>query len=201
MPTVPCWVSPIPTHKDETSLCYVCRNTQVLKQTNNQLELSMFRDKLESLETVSGTLNSMDLDKFSKQISTLEELDMHVQHILLNQDSLEQSQKTMRNIDKNVDSMSSSMSAALIEQSKKIDDLESQIQNFTAVTHQIPPEHINNDGELLATIAGKLDESEFKEQVTQMQQQVNELCNRPEVESLIPTPSSYSDEFLESISS
>ena len=138
MPTVPCWVSPIPTHKDETSLCYVCRNTQVLKQTNNQLELSMFRDKLESIETVSGTLNSMDLDKFSKQISTLEELDMHVQHILLNQDSLEQSQKTMRNIDKNVDSMSSSMSAALIEQSEKIDDLESQIQNFTAVTHQIP---------------------------------------------------------------
>ena len=201
-----CWVSPIPTHKDETSLCYVCRNTQVLQQTNNQLELSMFRGKLESLKTVSSTLNSMDLDKFSKQISTLEELDMHVQHILLNQDTLEQSQKTVRNIDKNVDSMSSSMSAALIEQSKKIDDLESQIQNFTAVTHQIPPEHINNDGELLATIAGKLDdlyypEPEFKDQVTRMQQQVNELCNRHEVESLIPTPSSYSDEFLESISS
>ena len=113
----------------------------------------MFRDKLESLKTVSSTLNSMDLDKFSSRYQPL--IYAGVLHSLNNQ---------------------------------KISELRVTNSEFDCCYPSNPPQHIKSDGELLATIAGQLDdlyypESEFKEQVTQMQLQVNELCNRPQAES------------------
>lgn len=64
-----CWVSLVPTFKDDRQMCYVCHKTRTLKEVNNEIELTMFEERLKNLHTVSSKLNDINLEKFLKQIS------------------------------------------------------------------------------------------------------------------------------------
>ena len=143
-----CWVSPVPTIKNDSDICYICRNTLSLQQANNMYKTMLSSEKLNSLQKLASVINSVDFDKFSAQVGTIQNFDLHLQHLLLNQNSLEEYQGSVREIEKRTNTMSSSVEKAMADISGQISSLQSQVDELSASSAHIPSAEIDNSGEV-----------------------------------------------------
>lgn len=164
-----CWVSPIPTFKSDHSVCYICRNTLSLQQSNNVLETMLSTEKLNSLQNLATAMSSIDFEKFTAQVGTIQNFDLHLQHLLLNQNSLEGYQDSVKEIESRMNGMSLSMETTMSEISGQISSLQTQVDELSSTQAYNPTAETDNSGELLASIAAKLDELYSQEPVVRRQ--------------------------------
>ena len=165
-----CYVAPVPTIKNENNdICYICRNTLSLQQANSVFETKLSSEKLNSLQGLTSAINSIDLEKFSTNVGIIQNFDLHLQHLLLKQNSLEEYQGSVKEIEKRTSDMSSSLEKNMAEISGQISSLQSQVDELSASpAHNTPPE-ADNSGEVLASIAAKLDELYSQEPIVHRQ--------------------------------
>ena len=83
-----CFVSPVPTTRTSEDVCYICRNTLSLQQTNIEMESAIAASKIEPLAKCCKLLNGIDFEEFSNRIDTLGQFDQRLQHLLLSDHSL-----------------------------------------------------------------------------------------------------------------
>ena len=88
-----CYTCPIATTDhivlDSAQSCMSCRNTRTLRDANNQFETSATAANLEKL---GKPLSSIDTEKLSKSLELVQNMDLHLQHLLVSDDGLEKFQ-------------------------------------------------------------------------------------------------------------
>ena len=104
-----CYVAPVPTLATEVDLCHVCRSTVTLQQSNNELEVSLAAEKLKSLGEFCKTVKGIDFDSLAAQLGTVESFDLHLQHFLIDKESLKEQQVGAQKANDAVLSMESKM--------------------------------------------------------------------------------------------
>ena len=107
-----CFVAPIPTQASDVDICHVCRSTITLQQSNSQLEVSLAAEKLRSMGDFCEAVQKVDFDSLTAQLGTLESMDLHLQHFLIDKESLEEhhertkkANETVLNLDKQMDQL------------------------------------------------------------------------------------------------
>jgi prefoldin subunit 5 len=68
-------------------ICYACRNTLSLQQTNLAYEVWLSTTKLKDIRECCKALSTIHFDDFRKQIDSLSQFDVHLKHLLLNEKS------------------------------------------------------------------------------------------------------------------
>ena len=101
-----CFVPPVPTIQSDVDVCHICRNTLTLQQSNSRQEVFLAANKMESLETFCKTVNSIDFESISDQLSAVQDLDVHLKHFLLDTDSLKDHQERVAKVDESIVSVS-----------------------------------------------------------------------------------------------
>ena len=142
-----CFVPPVPTIQSDVDVCHICRNTLTLQQSNSRQEVFLAANKMESLETFCKTVNSIDFESISDQLSAVQDLDVHLKHFLLDTDSLKDHQERVAKVDESIVSVSD-----------KITQLQSQV---TELLERPRPENeggvLAHSDEFMVAISSKLD--------------------------------------------
>ena len=158
-----CYVAPVATNTTNSEhfskFCYHCRNTLTLQQSNSDFEAAAAAENLRSLQTLVKSLASIDTDKLSNSLQLVQNLDLHLQHLLVNDQGLEKFKTLPDQIASAVstkikDNTSIPDSPALTNQ---ISILQDQIQALTTSPQpdQLAPTATN---ELLEKISIQLDQ-------------------------------------------
>lgn len=148
-----CYVPPVPTMKSDLELCYICRNTLTLQQANSRHEVVLAANKLESLQTFSKTVSSIDFDSLSEQLQVIQSFDLHLKHLLLNEGSLKEHQCHVKNVENSISDLSD-----------QVKELQSNVTEFCNSDHShsstVSDVHMStgNTDDLLASISAKLDQ-------------------------------------------
>ena len=136
-----CYVAPVSTIVSaENGACYVCRNTLSLQQANSQHEVTIASSKLKAMESFCKAVEKVDLESLSKQMETVENLDLHLQHLLLDKDSLKQQQERVKKVDDTV----SDLNHQLSQLQNQMTELLSQPQQKQECSSTLSEEFMNS---------------------------------------------------------
>ena len=156
-----CYVAPVATNRRSSDdFCYHCRNTMTLQQSNSDFEASAAAENLCSLQTLAKSLASINIDKLTSSIQLVQNMDLHLQHLLVKDQGLEKFQTLPDQIASAIEtklndkpSVSSSSDPALTEQIIK---LNTHIQNLTTSPKPDCPSFLATN-DLLKNISGQLE--------------------------------------------
>ena len=229
-----CYVAPVSTSNispDSESSCLSCRNTRVLRDSNHQFEVAAAASNLQSImnqrthepenlkaiETVSKTLASIDLEKLTDSLKLVQNLDLHLQHLLVSDSGLQKFQSLPNQIAMAIDeklSQSTSTLASAVSShdkslntlSKNINKLQEDLQRFSSSTSPTPSAFESTD-KLLTDISSKLDKlcsdesgvsnglGELKQSIQSLQCSVSQIpptsANAPSASHPTPTGISH----------
>ena len=91
-----CYVAPVRTEDRDFTECFTCRNTDILRKANHDLEISLAATHL---NTITSSLRSLDLEKLSDSISKVSDFDTHLQHLLLDHEAMKEHQATTKRLE------------------------------------------------------------------------------------------------------
>ena len=184
-----CYVAPVPTFKDNNlSFCYKCRNTLTLQQSNSDYEVHSASEKLKDIQMLTKSLSTIDVSKMKDSIQTIQNLDLHLQHLLTSEDGLKDHQDRVKDIEKFLATMLSNNKETKVELQdemgsvkESIKDLQAQIADLSNKQLQPgpPPEHFDSE-KLLHSIIDQLDgrtqqEPDVSSQLRDIQQSLDRL--------------------------
>ena len=141
-----CYVAPVATTVTETSACYICRNTLSLQQSNNQHEVAIAASKLQSMDNFCKTVDKINFESLTKQMGIVENLDLHLQHLLLDKDSLKHQQERVKKVDDTVMNLEA-----------QITQLQGQVSELVNRPHPTQKCSSTLTDEFLTTITSRLD--------------------------------------------
>jgi hypothetical protein len=102
-----CWVSPIPTLlENPTTFCYKCRNTLSLQQACSDFEVNAACEKLQNLQSLGESLSTIDVDKMKGSIETIQNFDLHLQHLITGENGLTEYQNRVKKIEEHLERLS-----------------------------------------------------------------------------------------------
>ena len=166
-----CYIPPVPASsmqfKSDINLCYFCKNTLTLQRANNLSETVIAVDKLRSITSFSKEIAKIDFDSVKNGLNAVHDLDLHMKHLLINQDSLKDHQSRTEKIEANlskiaeaVDSKATSdtTSDSIKTLSHNIQQLQGQIDALTNISPQLPSSDSSATDQLLERISKQLDE-------------------------------------------
>ena len=150
-----CYVAPVATGViSEPGACFVCRNTMSLQQANSQFEMALASEKLKSLEDFCSTVKKIDFDSLTTQLSTVESLDLHLQHFLIEKEAMKEHQEKTEKAGETVLQLSSQMAQLKDQVAELLQRPEPQQPSPSALTD-----------ELISDISRKLDQLSSQEPV------------------------------------
>ena len=155
-----CWVSPIATKRhDDIHVCYICRNTISLQQSNFEYESSIASQKVRDISKCCTTLSSIDFVDFKKRIEKLSEFDVRLQHILLHDVSLKKLEQNLKQVDKSVSDFPKDYLLTVSNNNDTLAKCIHELQQDIKLLQKPPPAPRATDtsDELLKVIAEKLD--------------------------------------------
>ena len=157
-----CYVAPIATTRATSDLCYQCRNTLTLQQSNSDFEASTAAANLHSVETLCKSLASIDTDKLCDSLKLVQNLDLHLQHLLVSDQGLEKFQSIPAQIALAVESKLSDLQINSSESviSEQITKLHEQIQTLSTPPQpdSSTPASASATDQLLEKISNQLDQ-------------------------------------------
>ena len=160
-----CYVAPVPTARTSESVCYICRNTLILQQSNSQHEVALSSQKTESMIKCCKLLNDIDFDDLSQRMETLGQFDQRLRHLLLSEHTLqsldEQFRALSEQLDKHTDSSSMQAITTLISaHDHSLTSLAEQIKSLQHDLNNSPPTPCtgtsSNTDQLLERISSEL---------------------------------------------
>ena len=94
-----CYVAPIVTTSRKTEdICHSCRNTQTLREVNQDAEINATVHRMTSL---NGQLSGMDIANLSSSLAKVEEYDLRMKHLIVGgQEALKEHVATQENLSK-----------------------------------------------------------------------------------------------------
>ena len=128
-------------------MCHICRNTLALQVANSQHELVLSSCKMESLKSFQETIEKVDFDSLTAQLQKMQSFDLHLQHLLLNEDSLKAQQSQSKTIDDSVQSISCEMLK-----------LQDQVTELVNRPQSVPQSTLASSDDFLSIISDKLDQ-------------------------------------------
>jgi hypothetical protein len=136
-----------------------CRNTRTLREANHAFEVSSSAQNLHSIQTLSKTLASIDTDKLSSSIKLVQNLDLHLQHLLVSDEGLEKFQTLPSQIASAVESKLQTASSSALESSisDQIIGLQQQMQDLSTAPRLESPAASTTHA-LLAKISTQLEQ-------------------------------------------
>ena len=155
-----CWVSPIATKRhDDIHVCYICRNTISLQQSNFEYESSIASQKVRDISKCCTTLSRIDFVDFKKRIDKLSEFDVRLQHILLHDVSLKKLEQNLKEVDKSVSDFPKDYLLTVSNNNDTLAKCIRELQQDLKLLQKPPPPPPASDtsDELLKVIAEKLD--------------------------------------------
>ena len=171
-----CYVSPVPT--TDTSVnesCFSCRNTRTLRDANCSLETAVAAEKLKTISSFSDVISKIDFESLKNGLTAVQDLDVHMQHLLISKDSLAERQNNIEQIESNLNKISEAVDAKLSQTTtiKSIDSLTEKIQHLDEQlsTFIATPVSVGSS-DISATTDKLLDD---------ISKQLNTLCDRPPV--------------------
>ena len=192
-----CYVAPTSTMKKDTSFCLKCRNTLTLQQACSDFETNMACEKLQHLQTLGKSLSTIDIDKMKGSLETIQNFDLHLQHLLTNEHSLKNQQNKIESIEKHLEKMSTnymnnvndSDTSGLILQA--VNNLQKEVQELSSkerLTIDHAPE-IDTE-KIIHDIVDKLDqfvnqEPDLKSELSDIKQSLDRITS-----TTCPQPSS-----------
>ena len=178
-----CYISPVcTTDAVGDNSCLSCRNTRTLRDANSSFEAAVAAEKLKSISNFSDQISKIDFDSLKSGLTAVQDLDLHVQHLLLSKDGLAEHQNHVKQIENNMDKIYEAVESKLGQttRSECIDSLTVKIQHLDD-QYSERSELLNND-------------------IAKLQESVNLLSrNKPPTASSAPA-SEASAPLLESIS-
>ena len=142
-----CYVSPVSTTDTVgDSSCLSCRNTRTLRDANSSFEAAVAAEKLKSISKFSDLISKIDFDSLESGLTAVQDLDLHVQHLLLSKDGLAEHQNHVKQIENNLDKICEAVEAKLGQTTKSecIDSLTEKIQQLDE-QYSARSESLNND--------------------------------------------------------
>ena len=158
-----CWVSPISIkrHNDD-QLCYICRNTLSLQQSNFEFESSIGSQKVRDISKCCTTLGRINFVEFKKRIDALSQFDVRLQHLLLRDTSLRTLDSNIQKVDKSLSEFPSDQLRAVTSNNESLSKCISELQHDIKLLQQPsnPQTHAASSAssdKLLQDISEKLD--------------------------------------------
>ena len=202
-----CWVSPISIkrHNDD-QLCYICRNTLSLQQSNFEFESSIASQKVRDISKCCTTLGRINFVEFEKRIDALSQFDARLQHLLLRDTSLKTLDSNIQKVDKSLSEFPSDQLRAVTSNNESLSKCISELQHDIKLLQQpsTSQTHAASSDKLLQDISEKLDKlnqdearistgldqlkQSFELAQANQNQQPAHACNAPS-SSLGPDPS------------
>ena len=142
------------------------------------------------MESFSETVNKIDFESLATQLSTIDSLDLHLQHLLIDKDSLKIHQERVKKVDDTVVNLESH----LVQLQNQVTQLLSrpQQQECTEALSDVMREHQDRARKSDQTVLS------LDSQMNQLREQVSELVHRPQL--VQPSLSSVTDELVANIS-
>ena len=137
---------------NEVDVCHICRNTLALQQSNSLQEISLASSKMKSMETFCETVKNIDFDSLATQLGTIESLNLHLQHLLIDKESLKENQERLLRVDGTVSGSDNQISQLQEQVSEHLNRPEPEITGPSCSTN-----------ELLAVISSKLNQISTEE--------------------------------------
>ena len=141
-----CYVPPVPVSYPnfKVDLCYFCQSTVTLQMANNLSETAIASEKLKTISSFAKELAKIDFDSVKNSLSAVQDLDVHLKHLLLNQDDLKAHQKRTERIEAHLGKISKSIDPKEQKVAKEsIDTLSQHVQQLqdqlSAFTQSAPP--------------------------------------------------------------
>ena len=142
-----CFVAPVATTMPDSGSCYICRNTLSLQQSNSQHEVAIATTKLKAMESFSQAVEKFDFESLTQQMGTVQDLDLHLKHLLLDTTSLEQQQERVKKVDDSV-----------IDLKDQISHLQGQVTELISRPHPEQQCASKLSEEFMTSITSRLDE-------------------------------------------
>ena len=166
-----CYVPPVPTSsiqlKADLNLCYFCKNTLTLQRANSLAETVIAVDKLRSITSFSKEIAKIDFESVKNGLNAVHDLDLHMKHLLINQDSLKDHQRRTEKIEANLSKIAEAVDSKVPSDttsdtieilSHSIQQLQGQIDALTNIPPQLPSSNSSATDQLLERISKQLDE-------------------------------------------
>lgn len=160
-----CYVAPIPTLNNDRSVCSRCRNTLSLQKACSEYETNAACEKLQDLQNLGKSLSTIDVKKMKDSIETIQNLDLHLQHLLTSEEGLKDHQHRVKSIEKHLEVMSNKYMTNTPDPGtsdqilKAVTDLQKQVDDLSArevIPVSSQPEL--NTKRIIHDIVDKLDE-------------------------------------------
>ena len=175
-----CYVAPVPTcdTSHTEGVCYICRNTLALQQSNLQLEAAMKSSKLASLVKIGKLLDSIDFDHLHKNLDTLATFDSHIMHLLLKEDALGSLDKKLKTLSdqlsshtysptlQSLPSLITSYDESLEQLVQSVQSLEKQVTEIKSAPQTSTQHSSDHTDSLLERISQELKDITHKEEST-----------------------------------
>ena len=173
-----CYVPPIPVAPFDVDVCYVCRNTLTLQKANSQAETIIAAEKLQTISDFNELVGKIDFESVKNSLNAVQDLDLHVQHLLLNKDDLKSHQKTTERIE-----------SCLSKIAEKLDSETSSNDSIKSLSESIQHLHDQIDAFSNRPVVQHIPDSSATDHVLEaISKQLTELCERPQVSAPPPPP-------------
>ena len=160
-----CYVPPVPISyaQFDTDVCLFCRSTLTLQMANNLTETAISTKKLKTISSFSKEIAKIDFESVKNGLIAVQDLDLHMKHLLINQDDLKGHQIINEKIEANLNKIiertdtPSYTKESIDSLSQNIQQLQGQIDALiSSPTQQTPLDSTATD-QLLARISQQLD--------------------------------------------
>ena len=186
-----CFVSPVPTITTSEDVCYVCRNTLSLQQTNIEMESSIAASKIEPLAKCCKLLNEIDFAEFSNRIDTLSQFDQRLQHLLLSDHSLKSLDTEMKHLSGLLTTSSEQSSTPTLDHT--IENLTTALNTHNETSNSLTNQ-LNQLKEQVTSLSSNIRTSPTSDQSDQLLERVSrelgEVCKQEVQQSIVNLQSS-----------
>ena len=174
-----CYIPPVPVAPYDVDVCFVCRNTLTLQRANSQAETIIATEKLQTISDFTEMVGKIDFDSVRNSLNAVQDLDLHVQHLLLNKDDLKGHQKVTERIEASLNNIT----AKLDSKTTTNDSIETLSESIHHLQEQVIA--LSNR----PVVQPVHDTSATDHVLESISKQLTELCERPQISAPPPPPS------------
>ena len=97
-----CYVAPVSTVIGDSSICFVCKNTLSLQQSNSQHEVSLAAEKFKSIDVLCAAVSKVEFESLTEQLDRVSQIDLRLKHLLLTQEEHKEQQEQGKKVEDTV---------------------------------------------------------------------------------------------------
>ena len=140
-----CYVPPAANLNPSPNICFTCKNTDNFRNLGLWSEIDQLSVKMEQFKQLNTQISQIDLAALMDRTATITNFDLHLQHILLNENKLTNYQDSVKTIESDI----KTLSLDLASQNKLLTD--SQVNS--------PPLKLEKLEQLCEKLSSELDEA------------------------------------------